>query len=197
MMIVSVYANDLSVVDLHERLGKIKSFHAKFVQQVVTSNNKVLLENNGTFWVKRPNLFNWHTVGPEENFLISDGITLWFYIPAIKQVTAYWLTDITDNIFFLLFFDDKLSKWNHFNVLNQDDVFILVPTCNNFNFKKCVIEITASGVLKSFRVFEKSGQYINYIFLNQVSNIIDINKFYFFLDKEIQLDDQRLWSYIR
>lgn len=192
MIIITAVADDTSVFILQNRLKKISNFYVHFVQKVVNSDNNTILESHGELWVKRPNLFNWHMISPEENFLISDGKTLWFYIPSIKQATAYWLHDFSDNIFFMLFFSDNVYSWNEYIVSQQGDFFSLIPVGNNFDLKECRIEITACGSIERFSIFEEKGQRVDYYLLNKKSNnSIDISKFDFIPSADIQLDDQR------
>ncbi|WHL24743.1 MAG: outer membrane lipoprotein chaperone LolA [Candidatus Blochmannia vicinus] len=190
-VIISAIADDTSVITLRNRLKKINDFYARFTQKVISANNDILLEGHGELWVKRPNLFNWHMIFPEENFLISDGKTLWFYIPFIKQVTAYWLQNFSDNILFMLFSDNNVYKWDNYNVIQKGDCFYLIPMCDNCNLQECRVKISDCGRIERFSVFEKKDQYVDYYLLDQNNNTIDIRKFNFALSEDIQLDEQR------
>lgn len=190
-IIISAVADDTAVVTLRNRLKKINDFYARFTQQVINANNGILLQSHGELWIKRPNLFNWHMISPEENFLVSDGKTLWFYIPLIKQVTAYWLHNFSDNIFFMLFSDNNVHKWDDYNVSQKEDFFYLIPVHDNCNLQECRVEITDCGTIRQFSIFEKKDQYVDYYLLDQNNNTIDVRKFYFTISEEIQLDEQR------
>ncbi|WP_331828190.1 outer membrane lipoprotein chaperone LolA [Candidatus Blochmannia sp. SNP] len=190
-VIISAIADDTSVITLRNRLKKINDFYARFTQKVINANNDILLESHGELWVKRPNLFNWHMIFPEENFLISDGKTLWFYIPFIKQVTAFWLQNFSNNIFFMLFSDNNMCKWDNYNVIQKGDFFCLIPMRDNCGLQEYRVTITDSGAIKQFSVCEKKDQYVDYHLLDQNNNAIDIRKFYFDFSEDIQLDDQR------
>ncbi|AAZ41020.1 LolA [Candidatus Blochmanniella pennsylvanica str. BPEN] len=188
---ITVVADDKSFFVLQNRLKKINNFYVHFIQKVVNSDNNVVLEYHGELWIKRPNLFNWHMISPEENFLISDGKTLWFYIPSIKQVTAYRLQNFSDNIFFMLFSSNNIYEWNEYTVSQKGDFFHLIPISNNFTLKECRIKITDQGTIEKFSIFEEKGQRVDYCLLDQNNNDIDISKFYFAPSKDIELDDQR------
>ncbi|URJ25524.1 outer membrane lipoprotein chaperone LolA [Blochmannia endosymbiont of Camponotus sp.] len=191
IVVTTVIADDASVFVLQNRLKKINNLYVHFIQKVINSDNDMVLECRGELWIKRPNLFNWHMISPEENFLISDGKTLWFYIPSIKQVTAYRLRNFSDNIFFMLFSSNNIYEWNEYTVSQQGDFFYLIPISNNFNLKECRIKITDRGTIEKFSFFEEKGQHVDYYLLDQNNNDIDIGKFYFIPSKDIQLDDQR------
>ncbi|URJ31102.1 outer membrane lipoprotein chaperone LolA [Blochmannia endosymbiont of Camponotus sp.] len=191
IIMMPAISDDTSVITLRNRLKKINDFYARFTQKVISANNDILLEAYGELWVKRPNLFHWHMISPEENFLISDGKTLWFYIPFIKQVTAYWLQNFSDNIFFMLFSDNNAYKWDNYNVIQQGEFFYLIPIRDNCNLQEFRVKITDCGTIEQFSVFEKKDQYVDYYLLDQNNNTIDIKKFYFDVSKDIQLDEQR------
>ncbi|WP_159715418.1 outer membrane lipoprotein chaperone LolA [Blochmannia endosymbiont of Camponotus nipponensis] len=191
VVVIAVVANDISVCVLQNRLKKINNFYAHFIQKVIDADSNMLLEAYGELWVKCPNLFNWHMISPEENFLISDGKTLWFYIPSLKQVTTYWLKNFSNNIFFMLFSNENMYKWDDYNVFQQEDFFSLIPIHNDISLKEYRIEITDCGTIKGFSFIEKQGQRVDYNLSEQNNNIIDIKKFYFVLSEDIQLDEQR------
>ncbi|URJ28373.1 outer membrane lipoprotein chaperone LolA [Candidatus Blochmannia vicinus (nom. nud.)] len=191
VIIISAISDDTSVITLRDRLKKINYFYARFTQKVINANDNILLEGYGELWIKRPNLFNWHMISPEENFLISDGKTLWFYVPFIKQVTAYWLQNFSDNIFFMLFSDNNIHKWDNYNVIQRGDFFYLIPIRDNCNLQECRVKITNCGTIEQFSIFEKKDQYIDYYLLDQNNNTIDIKNFSFNFSEDIQLDEQR------
>lgn len=57
----------------------------------MSPDGETLVNGSGTVAVKRPNLFRWDTQKPDENLLVSDGKTVWYYNPFVEQVTAMWL----------------------------------------------------------------------------------------------------------
>lgn len=188
-VIFFVIADDTIVV-LQNRLDKINNLYVHFLQQISNFDGKLIEEFQGDLWIKRPNLFYWHVKYPEENFLISDGTTLWFYIPSIQQVTAYCTTSISDNIFWMLFFGEKTS-WNNYNIYQQEDWFFLKPIYDNTDIKECKIRITDCGIPEQFSFIEFHGECINYYLSQQNNKEIKISQFFFKKPKSVQLDDQR------
>lgn len=186
-----VISNEIPAIILQDRLNKINNLYVHFIQKINDINNNILEEYQGELWIKRPNLFYWHMMYPEENFLICDGRTLWFYIPVIKQVTVYCAKNIFDNIFWMLFVNDDTSLWCNYNVFQQGDYFFLKPIYNSTNMKECKIKITDYGIIEQFSIIEPNGEYIDYYLSKHNNNEINISKFAFEIPDGIQLDDQR------
>lgn len=175
------------------RMKKIDNFHAHFVQKISSIDGNLIESGCGELWIKKPNLFHYHMFSPEENFLISDGKTLWFYVPIIKQVTAYCLQNsIYNNVILKLLFDFSSSEDKEYNVTQKKNWFYLQPTVyNSYNLKECKIKITDQGVMDHFIIIESNGQCIDYCLSIKHDKCIDINKFSFIVSENIQLDDQR------
>ncbi|AWK15372.1 outer membrane lipoprotein chaperone LolA [Candidatus Fukatsuia symbiotica] len=177
--------------DLQTRLGKVTSFHATFSQRVTSAEGTVIQHGKGKLWIKRPNLFNWQMTSPDENVLISDGKTLWFYNPFVEQATATWLKDATSNTPFMLITRNDPADWQQYNVKQQGDDFELTPKTANGNLKQFAITVTADGVIKTFSAVEQDGQRSAYVLQEQPNSTIDADKFKFSLPKGVTLDDQR------
>lgn len=190
--IFSVIADDTSKKILQNRLNKIDNLYVRFIQKINNIDSAILEEYQGELWIKRPNFFYWHMMYPEENFLISDGETLWFYVSSIKQVTAFWIKSvIIDNIFWALITDNNILIWNNYDVSQQGDLFFLQATCSDINIKDCEIEITNCGIIRRFSFVEFNGQSIDYYLSEQNNNEINVSQFFFNIPKDVQLDDQR------
>lgn len=194
-LFASVQSDITTIHVLKNRLNKIDNTHLLFTQQIKTSNDNIIEINKGELWIKQPNLFHCHIFDPIESFLISDGSTVWFYVPNIKQVTAYNLkTNIIDNIFLKLLFHDNILKWYKYDIIQKKDWFYLTPFHFNHTYsKKYQIKINDRGIIEQFNIIESHGQCISFYLFKQHITAIDMNKFQFIIDnKDIQLDDQRL-----
>lgn len=192
-LFISIQADNVTVGTLKNRLKQIDDSYMCFIQKINTSEDDIKEINRGELWIKRPNLFHCHMFDPEESFLISDGITIWFYVPVIKQVTAYNFQKVIDNnILFKLLFDDDISQWNDYCVIQQNDLFYLNPIfLKNINSSRYKIKINDHGILNQFSIFESNTKQINCYLFNQRIESIDINKFRFVISEDIQFDDQR------
>lgn len=186
-----VIADDMSVMTLKNRFDKISDLYVHFVQKVNSIDGNVVEECTGELWIKRPNFFYWHMIFPEENFLISDGISLWFYIPSINQVIVYSAQIISDNIFLKIFSTEIMSICKHYDIYQKKDYFFLKLLRDDVDMQEYEIKITNCGLLKQCSVLEANGERIDYYLLKHNNNKIDVAHFFFNIPLGVQLDDQR------
>lgn len=186
------FGHDASYI-LKNRMKQINNFHACFIQKISDITGKTIQSGQGELWIKRPNFFYYHILSPEENFLISDGETLWFYVPVIKQATAFCLKNSINNNFFLKFlFDYDLSEYKKYNVIQKKNWFHLQPILHDYsNLEEFKIKITDQGVIDRIILIASNGQHVDYYLSKQSTQSIDTNKFSFILTEDVQLDDQR------
>lgn len=177
--------------DLQKRLANVNSFYATFKQTVISSDGIVYEQGLGELWIKRPYLFNWHLISPDESILISDGKTLWFYNPCLKQVIATWLHNAIDKMPFMLLASNNPNDWNQYQIKQNGDEFELIPKASDDNLKKFVMTVNNNGTIRSFTAVEQDQKRIAYILKIQKDISFDINQFIFIPPSDVQLDDQR------
>ncbi|WP_457913830.1 outer membrane lipoprotein chaperone LolA [Candidatus Gillettellia adelgis] len=177
--------------DLQYRLTKLDSFYARFSQTITNSDGITVQQGEGELWAKRPNLFNWHMISPDNNMLISDGQTLWFYNPYIAQVTASWLKDSVNNTPFILILRYNSNEWNQYQVTQQGDNFQLTPKSRHTNLKQFIINVSKYGTIRNLVTVEQDGQCNKYILKNQHDISGGLTKFIFTPPQGVTLDDQR------
>lgn len=177
--------------ELQTRLHKVSQFSADFNQNVSSADGKQVQQGQGKIQIKRPNLFRMDNQQPQENQIISDGKTLWFYDPFVEQVTATWVKDAVNNTPFVLLTSNDNSHWQQYEVSQKDDTFVLKPKAKNSNIKQFDIRIDQNGVLKGFSTIEKDGQVNLYILRNIKNDNIADNVFQFKLPQGVEFDDQR------
>lgn len=177
--------------DLKSRLDKVNSFHASFTQKVTDGSGNAVQDGQGELWVKRPNLFNWHMIQPDESVLISDGKTLWFYNPFVEQASATWLKDSTGNTPFMLIARNQASDWQQYNIRQNGDDFVLTPKSSKGNLKEFTINVSASGTIHEFSAIEQDDQRSRYQLTSQQNGVVDMSKFSFTPPKGVTVDDQR------
>lgn len=72
---------------LDDFLAKVKSFHARFEQQLFDEYGEPLETSRGEVDIVRPGRFNWSYQQPYRQRIVSDGKTLWVYDADLEQVT--------------------------------------------------------------------------------------------------------------
>jgi outer membrane lipoprotein carrier protein len=88
-------------VDAH--YNHLRSLQADFTE-IYRGDGAERVES-GTLWLKKPRKMRWEYRSPKEKLFVSDGQTVWFYLPAEKQVrktSVKKLDDIRSPIAFLL-----------------------------------------------------------------------------------------------
>jgi outer membrane lipoprotein carrier protein len=71
---------------LQQKYDGIRDFSADFVHEYEGGVLKKKLRESGTVQVKKPGKMKWTYKVPEQKLFISDGVRLYFYVPADKQV---------------------------------------------------------------------------------------------------------------
>lgn len=184
-------ADVASVTELQKRLELASQYGADFDQTVRSSKGKEIQKGKGKFYVKRPNLFRMDTKSPQENLIVSDGQTLWFYDPFVSQATASWVKDAVDNTPFVLLTSNEKSHWDQYDVTQNMDNFVLKPKSKKSNIKQFDVRIDSNGLLKGFSTIERDGQSNLYVLRNISTANVSSDLFKFSLPKGVELDDQR------
>jgi outer membrane lipoprotein carrier protein len=71
---------------LQQRYQKIKDFSADFVHNYRGGVLKTQTQERGKVLVKKPSRMHWTYTAPEKKEFVSDGVKVYSYIPADKQV---------------------------------------------------------------------------------------------------------------
>ncbi|MEZ9232597.1 outer membrane lipoprotein chaperone LolA [Vibrio amylolyticus] len=177
--------------ELSERLALNDGFSAEFSQKIVSPDGDVVMEGEGIVDIARPSQFRWETTFPDENALISDGETLWYYSPFIEQVSVYWQEQAVEQTPFVLLTRNVESDWDNYTVSQQEDRFTLTPTAVDSNQGQFQIDIDTKGVVKGFNVIEQDGQRGLFTFKNVKLERPDSSKFTFVIPEGVEVDDQR------
>ncbi|CAK0755374.1 Outer-membrane lipoprotein carrier protein [Gammaproteobacteria bacterium] len=67
-------------------LSGLESFQCHFEQQTFSPSQK-RVRAEGTFFLKRPNLFRWDYSQPPGQVIVADGYRVWMVDPELKQVS--------------------------------------------------------------------------------------------------------------
>lgn len=73
---------------LQRKYDGIRDFSADFVHEYEGGVLRKKLAERGTVEVKKPGKMKWTYKAPEEKLFVSDGVRLYLYVPADKQVTV-------------------------------------------------------------------------------------------------------------
>lgn len=185
------FADSQAVAELQKRLESVSQYSADFDQTVRSSKGKEIQKGKGKLQVKRPNLFRMDTKSPQENLIVADGKTLWFYDPFVAQVTANWVSEAVNNTPFVLLTSNDKSQWDQYDVKQNADTFVLKPKSKKSNIKQFDVRIDSNGLMKGFSTIERDGQSNLYVLRNISTANIANEQFKFNVPKGVELDDQR------
>ncbi|HHF0486472.1 outer membrane lipoprotein chaperone LolA [Vibrio antiquarius] len=177
--------------ELNKRLAMNEGFSADFSQQVISPEGETVMEGEGTVEIARPSLFRWSTTFPDENLLVSDGKTLWYYSPFIEQVSIYWQEQATEQTPFVLLTRNRASDWDNYKISQKGNEFTLIPTAIDSTQGQFQINIDAKGVVKGFNVIEQDGQKGLFTFSNVKLGKPKVDRFTFTIPDGVEVDDQR------
>lgn len=172
---------------LQSRLNKMTQFYAQFHQKIY-EDGFLIQEGKGQFWLKRPNLFYWEMQDPDASFIVSNGKTVWYYTPAIKQVTLMNFDQSVNGDLLQLLTDNQSVSWSQYQVSQTEQTFTLTPRDPaQMAFQ---LEIEPSGKLTKIVMIEED-QTTEYALFNQSTRAIAPSKFEFEIPPKVTIDDQR------
>jgi outer membrane lipoprotein carrier protein len=177
--------------ELSQRLQMNDGFSADFSQQLISPEGEVVMEGQGNVEIARPSLFRWTTTAPDENVLVSDGKSLWYYSPFIEQVSIYWQEQATEQTPFVLLTRNRASDWDNYKVEQQGNTFTLTPTAADTNQGQFKLKIDSKGKVEGFSVVEQDGQQSNFTFNNVKLTKPSADRFTFAIPQGVEVDDQR------
>ena len=86
-----------------DHYNHLRSLQAEFTE--IYRGSGVERQESGTLWLKKPRKMRWEYRSPREKLFVSDGQSVWFYLPAEKQLRKTQfkkLDDLRSPIAFLL-----------------------------------------------------------------------------------------------
>ena len=64
---------------------KSAGIEAEFDRLTLIRSTKSKENSQGKIWIKHPDKLRWETISPDQNILVSDGKTFWFYTPPFEK----------------------------------------------------------------------------------------------------------------
>jgi outer membrane lipoprotein carrier protein len=191
LMLVSFGAMANPQQELVERINKTDGFNASFSQQVLSPDNELLMQGEGKVEISKPSLFRWTLLAPDEEVMVSDGESLWYYSPFIEQVSIYDAQIAIEQTPFVLLTRNKSSDWDKYSITQEQNRFILTPTAIDSNQGQFFIDITPQGVVEGFSVVEQDGQRSHFAFSQFDASVPSAERFQFDTPAGVEVDDQR------
>jgi len=109
------------VEGVERTFSRMKDFSADFIQIFEDSLNRKQQES-GHLYLMRPRMMRWEYKNPEEKLFVSDGKTVYLYIPLDRQVNKEAVRETFDDrmpLMFLLGRSDLRKEFTRFELLNS------------------------------------------------------------------------------
>lgn len=141
-----------------------KDLKAKFDQQL-TSVSQRPQKASGEVWLKKPGKMRWDYATPEKKLMVSDGTTLWVYVPDDEQAFKQSLSGqaLPAQVSFLLG-EGKLDKEFDASVtkvdgLGPDEVALkMVPKVGTAAYRYLVFVVDAkTGQVRRTIIYDQQG----------------------------------------
>lgn len=106
------------IAGLERSLARITDISADFVQIYHDGLNQSRRET-GHLYLKRPRMMRWEYKGPEEQLFVSDGKTVYLYVPADRQVSRETVRESMDDRIPLMFLLGRSNLRSEFTRIEE------------------------------------------------------------------------------
>jgi len=181
-----------AAMQLKEKLTKFDAIKGDFTQKIISPNGTLLKQGKGTLIISRPGKVIWEASAPDNEKIISNGKTVWFYTPFVEQVSIMdYSTAIKGSPFMLLAgANDKI--WSKYLVSKENNKFTIKNKEKSASKISYIVTFDKSDHIKEFSRIESSGQRSTYIFNVDADYKKPSDKlFEFKVPKGVEVDDQR------
>src|SRR5207253_9878500 len=114
------------VEGVERTFAQMKDFSSDFIQIFEDALNRKQQES-GHLYLMRPRMMRWEYKSPEEKLFVSDGKTVYFYVPADRQVNKEAVKQSFDDripLMILLGQSNLRSEFTRFELLNTKQFFV-------------------------------------------------------------------------
>jgi outer membrane lipoprotein carrier protein len=177
--------------ELRKLLRDYDGVTAKFSQQVVDSDGNKVHSANGELVFKQPGKFKWHVTAPDEELLISNGETLWWYNPFLEQVTLFNAKDSVSKTPFALLVSNRDETWNQFEIEKVESGFVIIPKDSENSQVLSLALSFEDFVLSQIVIQDRTRQLSQFTITEHQFNSGKNVNFDFVVPEDVEIDDQR------
>lgn len=179
--------------ELKQVLEQLNGFESDFDQTVIDTDGNIIHSAKGKLVFKQPGKFIWQVTEPEEEILISDGESVWWYNPFVEQVSIYEANHAVTTTPFALLVNNDPSVWENFSIQTLDDGFVITPNdLSDAQVIRLEIKVSDSKVgIEKMMITSRSRQVSEYVLSNQRKSMPMDDVFSFSIPDGIDVDDQR------
>ena len=179
----SSLANEVEQVTalLQEKYDTMESFSATFTQTLINQALNQTREEGGILYMKRAGMMRWEYQYPEQKLFISDGKTIYWYLPQEKMVQTLKLEDMEGEQTPVLFLAGKGNLKRDFIVEplppgstppEGSYQLVLTPRRGEESYQKLILEVDArSYQVRRMVLLDLIGNITEYRFSNIKENL--------------------------
>lgn len=176
-----------------------QSLRCEFHQLYTSGTTGKVTEASGELYLKKPGKMRWDYRSPEKKLYVSDGETVYWYIPADRQVTRMNLAQADQEQSQILFLmgrgnllrDFEISAEERFNPLYENSYLLKLVPKGEEGFDYLVLEINPSDFfVERMIVVDAFGNSTDYRFVNIRPAEIQDDIFSFVIPRGVEVFDQ-------
>ncbi|MEY3219659.1 MAG: outer rane lipoprotein chaperone LolA [Pseudomonadota bacterium] len=161
--------------DLEIFMQDLKSLHADFTQQVLSTEGTVRETSTGKVDIERPGKFYWEYEKPYRQTIVANGEKIWVYDKDLAQVTIKSFKQALGSTPALLFSSGgDLNEAFDIEELESEvegtSLFELIPKDEQAQFESMYLNFVNGG-LQTLELHDNLGQTSTISFLNQQRNV--------------------------
>ncbi len=170
---------DALVKGLEQHYNRLETLKAGFTQLYRQDAHAPARQESGTVYLKKPGKMRWEYTRPETKLFLSDGKTVYFYVPEDRQVTRVRAKESSDVRTPLRFLLGRMNLKREFRVEQARDaapldpgnpVLRLVPKRNDERFRELLLEIDQQQRIRRLTVFETDGSITEFRLFGETPN---------------------------
>jgi outer membrane lipoprotein carrier protein len=164
---------------VERRYEKARTLKATFLERYSEGRRAVRVES-GTVYFSRPGRMRWEYEAPESKFFLSDGKTVWFYVPDDRTVTRAKLKESSDWRTPLVLLTGKARfsrfcgrlEWADVRLQARDNLALrCLPKSDDAPFHEVIFEVDAAYRLVRILIREPGKVETEFLFANWRENV--------------------------
>lgn len=164
---------------LESHYNRLDSLKAEFVQIYRSDEQAPPRQEAGTLYLKKPGRMRWEYAQPEVKLFLSDGKTIFFYVPQDRQVIRVPVKESADLRTPLRFLLGRMNLKREFRVeLAQNaapldpgnPVLRLLPKRNDERFRELLLEMDGRERIRRLKILESNGAITEFRLFGEIPN---------------------------
>jgi outer membrane lipoprotein carrier protein len=164
---------------LEAHYNRLQSLKAEFLQVYRSDAQAPPRQEYGTLFLKKPGKMRWEYARPEVKLFVSDGKTVYFYVPEDRQATRMPVKQSTDLRLPLRFLLGRMDLKREFRIEAARDVapldpgnalLTLIPKRPDDRVREILIEVDRQDRIRRVRISETDGTVTEFRLSGEVEN---------------------------